>query len=522
MKQQDKAKTKLGRRDFLRALGAGAGVAATAAAPLASEANADTENNDEKRKARYKEIRSREDLLPRQPVSELREARRADQENRTPGPPRRASPRPSPVKPRAGSIAAPSCAAPASPPADSPRSARCRSPASARRSRRLDGDRRRHHPQEHLHALLGRLHRHRRSRQRRVGRPGAGLGFADQPRLALRQGRRDARTGARRPPPALSDEARERPMDPHLVGRRDQRDRRQADGDPRQVRRRFGLLARLGQVHQRGLVSQPQARRVLGHQQLRPPGAHLPFHHRRRRRQHLGLRRDDQQLQRHPQRQDHDHHGRQSGRGASGVAAARAGRQGDAAGEHDRHRSAPDAHRGARHRIRAHPLRHRHPGDLGHAVARLQERLGRQAVHRTARLRHGRHPQGSREIHAGRGRAHLRRAGRAARARRQDVRDREAVDPDLVHGRDPAHRRHRQRARVLRRAAGHRQRRQARHRRQHLPRPHQRAGRDRPRPRYRDAAALLRPGRRRVAALVAGLGGRLPVVRRPLRQDHRA
>ena len=34
MKQQDKAK--LGRRDFLRAMGAGAGVAVTAAAPLAT------------------------------------------------------------------------------------------------------------------------------------------------------------------------------------------------------------------------------------------------------------------------------------------------------------------------------------------------------------------------------------------------------------------------------------------------------------------------------------------------------
>jgi hypothetical protein len=53
MKQQDK--TKVGRRDFLRALGAGAGVAATAAAPLATEAKADSETNDERRKARYKE-----------------------------------------------------------------------------------------------------------------------------------------------------------------------------------------------------------------------------------------------------------------------------------------------------------------------------------------------------------------------------------------------------------------------------------------------------------------------------------
>ncbi len=48
-------KSKLGRRDFLRALGAGAGVAVTAAAPLATEAVADTESNDEKRKSRYKE-----------------------------------------------------------------------------------------------------------------------------------------------------------------------------------------------------------------------------------------------------------------------------------------------------------------------------------------------------------------------------------------------------------------------------------------------------------------------------------
>jgi hypothetical protein len=47
------SKTTVGRREFLRALGAGAGVAV--AAPLAGEAKADTENNDEKRKARYKE-----------------------------------------------------------------------------------------------------------------------------------------------------------------------------------------------------------------------------------------------------------------------------------------------------------------------------------------------------------------------------------------------------------------------------------------------------------------------------------
>ena len=45
-------KTKLGRRDFLRVLGAGAGAAAAPAA-LVTEAQAGSENNDEKRKARY-------------------------------------------------------------------------------------------------------------------------------------------------------------------------------------------------------------------------------------------------------------------------------------------------------------------------------------------------------------------------------------------------------------------------------------------------------------------------------------
>jgi|GraSoiStandDraft_4_1057263.scaffolds.fasta_scaffold461300_2 hypothetical protein len=47
----DRSKS-LGRREFLRTLGAGATVAA-AAGPLTVEARADTETNDEKRKARY-------------------------------------------------------------------------------------------------------------------------------------------------------------------------------------------------------------------------------------------------------------------------------------------------------------------------------------------------------------------------------------------------------------------------------------------------------------------------------------
>ncbi|MCC6887045.1 MAG: twin-arginine translocation signal domain-containing protein [Hyphomicrobiales bacterium] len=51
MKRQSKA-GELGRRDFLRTLGVG-GAAVAAAAPLVGPAAADTESNDEKRKARY-------------------------------------------------------------------------------------------------------------------------------------------------------------------------------------------------------------------------------------------------------------------------------------------------------------------------------------------------------------------------------------------------------------------------------------------------------------------------------------
>ena len=54
MKKENKAT--VGRRDFLRKVGAGAvGAGATLATPLLAPAQADSENNDEKRKARYKE-----------------------------------------------------------------------------------------------------------------------------------------------------------------------------------------------------------------------------------------------------------------------------------------------------------------------------------------------------------------------------------------------------------------------------------------------------------------------------------
>ena len=51
MKQLENSK--IGRRDFLRAMGAGAGLAVTATVPLATEAQA-AESPSEERKARYK------------------------------------------------------------------------------------------------------------------------------------------------------------------------------------------------------------------------------------------------------------------------------------------------------------------------------------------------------------------------------------------------------------------------------------------------------------------------------------
>ena len=53
MKQRDKAT--VARRDFLRAMATGAGVAAVSAGTLATSAAADSENKDEQRKTRYKE-----------------------------------------------------------------------------------------------------------------------------------------------------------------------------------------------------------------------------------------------------------------------------------------------------------------------------------------------------------------------------------------------------------------------------------------------------------------------------------
>ena len=81
--------------------------------------------------------------------------------------------------------------------------------------RRREQDRRQAH---RLHPLLGRLRGRRGGRERRLGAPGAGVRFADQPRRALRQGRGAARARPRRIPPEVPDEAGQRQVPAHQLG----------------------------------------------------------------------------------------------------------------------------------------------------------------------------------------------------------------------------------------------------------------------------------------------------------------
>ena len=60
----------------------------------------------------------------------------------------------------------------------------------------------------------------------------------------------------------------------------------------------------------------------------------------------------------------------------------------------DRRRPALHAHRGEGRRVRPHPLGLGHPVPVRRAAPHLQERLGRQEVHRRPRLRHGQGPRG--------------------------------------------------------------------------------------------------------------------------------
>ena len=201
----------------------------------------------------------------------------------------------------------------------------------------------------------------------------------------------------------------------------DRRDRRQAARDPRGQRAGRGLLDGRLEAQQRGRLPVSQVRRLLGHQQLRQPGADLSLDHGRGCGQHLGLWRDDQQLQRHAQFARDAVHRLQRGRGASGGDAPHPARQGAEQRAPDRLRPALHAHRGPCRRVRALPLRHRRRPGLGHPLAHLRERLGGQGVHPPARLGHGPDPGRGREVDARGGRAGHRGAGLAAQARGADA-----------------------------------------------------------------------------------------------------
>ena len=179
--------------------------------------------------------------------------------------------------------------------------------------------------------LLGGLRDRRGGRERRLGAPGAGVRQPAEPRRALRQGRGRARERPRRIPAEVPDEAGRRQVPAHQLGRGAQRDQRQDARAAQGQRRRFGLRGRLVEAQQRAVVPAAQVDEALGQQQHRPPGAHLPQHHGGRRGQHLGLRCDDQFVQRHAELEGCVVHRQQRRRGAPGVDAAHAACQGSRA-----------------------------------------------------------------------------------------------------------------------------------------------------------------------------------------------
>ncbi len=268
-----------------------------------------------------------------------------------------------------------------------------------------------------------------------------------------------------------ADEARQRQVAEHQVGPGDRRDRRQDARDPQGIRTRRRLLGRQLEAQQRAVLPDAQVRLLLGDEQLRPPGAGLPLDDGRRRSQHLGLRRDDQLVQRHAEFEVRDVHRLERGRGAPGVDAVHPACQGNRH-EDDRRRPALHADCGEGRRIRAAARRRRHPVPVRDAVAHLQERLGRQGLHRRPRLRNGQgEGRGSRQLDAGQGRGGLRRAGGPGPQDRRDDGEEPSVDGRLVHGPDAAHDRQRDRPRVVHPAARTRQRRRVGRWHQHLPRP---------------------------------------------------
>ena len=185
-------------------------------------------------------------------------------------------------------------------------------------------------PPHRLRPLLGRLRGRRGGRERRLDAPGAGVRFAAQPRRPLRQGRRAARARPRRLPPQDADEAGRRQVPEDQLGPGAERDQRQdaRAEEGRAAPTRSSSSARRSTTTSRRYLLRKWVE-PLGQQQLRPPGAHLPLHHGRGRREHLGLRGDDELVQRHAQFEGGAVHRLERRRGAPGLDAAHAAREGD-------------------------------------------------------------------------------------------------------------------------------------------------------------------------------------------------
>ena len=248
----------------------------------------------------------------------------------------------------------------------------------------------------------------RRGAERRLDPPGAGVRFADQPRRALRQGRLDprARHDARLAPPEVPDEARGRQVAEDHLGPGAEGSQRQAARDPQGERARTRLFWIGSSKHNneqaylfRKFVSMfgtnnmdHQARichstTVAGVANTWGYGAMTNSYNDEQNSKCILF------------------FGSERGRGAPGVDAAYAARQGKRR-QGDRRRSALHAHRGQGRHLLPHPLRHRRRVPVRHAAPHLQERLGRQGVHQRPRLRHG---QGARRS---------RRSGRRTRSKK--------------------------------------------------------------------------------------------------------
>ena len=190
----------------------------------------------------------------------------------------------------------------------------------------------------------------------------------------------------------------------------------------------------------------------------------------------MGLRRHDQLLQRHAEREGRALHWLQRRRSPPREHVAHAACQGNRL-QDDCGGPAFHPHRGQGRRVRAYPVGLRHRLPVWCVAPHLQERLGRQAVHQRPRVRHGQSARGcDGQVDTRQGRGSLRRQ-RGAGAQGGDLAPREPSGHHrLVYGPDTAHHWQRHCAGLVYFATGTGQRGPLGWWYQHFPGPRQRAG----------------------------------------------